>query len=202
MFEEYQSNYKEIKLGKLKTSNLEIKQLIQAWIVISFAFTVANVGLDSGFSAFIVMLIISLVLVGTGFLFHELAHKIVAQKYGFFAEFRSDPTMLIFALLLSFTGFVFAAPGAVMIAAYGIDSKTNGIISLAGPLTNFVIALLSFGVYYLFPLQLILNVVAINAFLGTFNLLPFGNFDGAKIFMWNRKIWFLMLAIGLLLIFI
>jgi Zn-dependent protease len=70
-------------------------------------------------------------------------HKFVSERYGFQAAFRMWPQGLMLALVLSaFTGFVFAAPGATYIEGYGIKTKENGIISLAGPLTNIVIALL------------------------------------------------------------
>ena len=91
------------------------------------------------------MFLISLFTAGIGFLLHELAHKFVAQYYGCEAEFRSMDQMLYFAVGLSlFVGILFAAPGAVMIAG-GVTRKENGIISVAGPLTNYVLA----GIFYL-----------------------------------------------------
>ena len=34
----------------------------------------------------------------------------------------------------------------------------------------------------------------INAWLAFFNLLPFGNFDGKKIFFWNKLVYFSLIA--------
>jgi len=52
--------------------------------------------------------------IGLGFVLHELAHKLVAQRYGFWAEFRSDDRLLMMSLAMAYlTGFFFAAPGAV-----------------------------------------------------------------------------------------
>ncbi|MDI6855821.1 MAG: site-2 protease family protein, partial [Candidatus Thermoplasmatota archaeon] len=81
---------------------------------------------------------IALLAVATGFLLHELMHKLVAQKYGCWAEYRAFPFGLVLALLMSAAGFVFAAPGAVYIMG-SITKKENGKISLAGPLINIVI---------------------------------------------------------------
>jgi Zn-dependent protease len=41
--------------------------------------------------------------------------------------------------------------------------------------------------------------VEINAWLAVFNLLPFGNFDGYKVFQWSKKVWGItfVAAIGL-----
>ena len=130
---------KEIKLGNITTSETEIIDLLKAWIIISIAFAVV---LRYSFSySFYSIFIISSLTVGTGFLLHELGHKITAQRYGCFAEFRSFDNMLIMALVMSFFGFVFAAPGAVMISGR-INSRKNGIISAAGPLVNIGLALI------------------------------------------------------------
>ena len=101
-----------IRIGKFNTSRTELKQLGLAWLVIALAFAnVLSLGNEGSYFSF---LLISVVAVGTGFFLHELGHKLVAQKYGCFAEFRAFYFMLLFAFALSFFGFVFAAPGAVM----------------------------------------------------------------------------------------
>ena len=78
----------EIKIGSIATSRVEIRDLVKAWVALSAAFAILLGG--SVFSAtFIIFFMISGLTVGVGFIFHELAHKIVAQKYGCFAEFVS-----------------------------------------------------------------------------------------------------------------
>ena len=45
-----------------------------------------------------------------------MSHKIVAQRFGSWAEFRMSPIMLLLMLVLVYEfGILFAAPGAVMI---------------------------------------------------------------------------------------
>ena len=83
----------------------------------------------------------SLVIVSVCFLLHEMGHKYAAQRYGAWAEYRMFPMGLGLCLLMSFFGFLFAAPGAVMIAGY-IDNKRNGVISMAGPIVNLVLGAL------------------------------------------------------------
>jgi Zn-dependent protease len=97
--------------------------LAKAWIVISLAFAIAM----SGFSVskIIIVFFVSALTVGVAFLLHELAHKLVAQHYGCYAEFRSFDNMLILAIVMSFFGFVFAAPGAVMISG-PVGIRKNG----------------------------------------------------------------------------
>lgn len=125
--------------------------------------------------------------IGLGFVLHELAHKLVAQRYGFWAEFRSDDRLLMMSLAMAYlTGFFFAAPGAVW--WHGPASqKEAGMISLAGPVTNIAIAFMCLGVISLagtLPpalLDLLRLSFQINAFLAFFNLLPIFVLDGAKI---------------------
>jgi Zn-dependent protease len=45
------------------------------------------------------------IIVGTGFVLHELAHKYSAKYYGHFAEFRMSPQGLALALIISIATF-------------------------------------------------------------------------------------------------
>ena len=126
------------------------------------------------------------------FLLHELAHKFMAQRLGYWAEFRLNNIGLIITLMSFFTNFKIVAPGAVMIAGlmYGDD---YGKISVAGPVTNISQAIL-FLALDLFTKNPFLSVLAyvgilINSSLALFNLLPFGVFDGVKILRWDWRAW-------------
>ena len=93
-----------------------------------------------GFNTWIITLLLSMPLmllaVGPAFLLHEIGHKIIAKKNGCWAEFRADPKGLQFGVILAFLlGFLFMAPGAVMVAGL-VTRRQNGHIAVAGPLTN------------------------------------------------------------------
>tara|TARA_Y100000310_G_scaffold235614_1_gene238687 strand:- start:770 stop:1360 length:591 start_codon:yes stop_codon:yes gene_type:complete len=193
--------YKTIKIGKIRTSRIELIDLAKAWLAISLAFTIASTGLRFD-ASFLLIMLISAFTVGIGFLFHELAHKFVAQRYGCQAEFRALDQMLFLAVAMSFLGFIFAAPGAVMLSG-NITRKENGIISAAGPLTNFVLALIFLGFSFSYPVwDLVwMNGFQINLWLGLFNMIPFGNFDGKKILAWHRYIWAGMVIFGVYFLF-
>ena len=79
--------------------------------------------------------------VGAGFLLHEIGHKFVSMKYGYWAEFKLWPLGLVIAFVTAFLGFVFAAPGAVNTYADQMSDEINGRISIAGPMTNMGLAL-------------------------------------------------------------
>lgn len=186
-------------ISQLKFSRIEILHLLRAWIMVSIAFAIV-LNEDGLFSnKFFYYFIISSITVGAGFLLHELAHKYFAQKFGCFAEFRADNMMLILAIIMSFFGFLFAAPGAVFIFGT-ITVKRNGIISVAGPAMNIVLAAVFFGLTYVSD-PLISEVskygVLINAWLAVFNMIPFANIDGAKIWRWNKAVYFFTLALAI-----
>jgi len=191
-------------------STRELRDIVVAWLGLGFAFSIATTGgLLSGFSERIAVqdgpntivfnpvevLGLALVTVGAGFVLHELMHKFTSERYGFQAEFRMWPQGLLLAVGLSvFTGFVFAAPGATYIDGYGIRPRENGIISLAGPLTNILIALLffpllfvNFGSPVLFEMGFLGSYI--NIFLAAFNMLPVMPLDGAKVWRWNKLLW-------------
>ena len=178
---------------RIRTSKTEIRHLIIAWLAISFAFAIlfAHRGGYMILSPDLIQpMILALFTVGIAFLLHEMAHKVVAQKYGCWAEFRMSPTMLIFAILLAYSvGIVFAAPGAVMIFGQYITRSQNGKIAIAGPIMNL------FLVFLFLPLLGFSGFIAkmgiygalINILIALFNLLPFGPLDGRKVIEWNKS---------------
>ena len=89
----------------------ELTDLLLAYLVLTLAFTwVTHWGgpLPETF-------MVTSIAVGTGFILHELAHKVVAQRFGYFAEFRASLYGLFLTMLTAALGLVFAAPGAVVI---------------------------------------------------------------------------------------
>lgn len=202
---------KAITVGKIRTSRTEIIDIAKAWLALSLAFafiysgaSILNGNISRVFSPnFGIIFLVSLFTAGLGFLLHELAHKFVAQHYGCAAEFRAWDQLLYLAVALAvFIGFIFAAPGAVMISGM-VTRKENGLISAAGPATNYVLAMIFLGLLFLFPQQsnIFGTGFSINIWLGIFNLIPFGPLDGRKVFNWNKVVWGGMLAFGGLFLF-
>ncbi len=132
------------------------------------------------------------------FILHELAHKFAAQHIGMWAEFRLSTmgllfTFLSFALMQSSVlPLMIVAPGAVMIAG-SMNMKEYGRISIAGPATNIAQALIYLVIFFALPDTMLGYLayygVSINAYLAIFNLIPFGVFDGMKIYNWDKRVW-------------
>ena len=190
----------------IKFTFSEVRDLLIAFFVISLCFAIVDGGRDP--NAVLSILPIVMVGVGAGFILHELGHKFVSMKYGYWAEFKLWPQGLIFALITSFFGFVFAAPGAVYTYANYMTDEINGKISIAGPIVNIVLALvfllIAVAVYpsaFTSGTSLLVFYIAaigysVNSFLAVFNLLPIGNLDGSKVLAWNFGIWIVTIAIA------
>ena len=205
-------------------SRLELLHLLGALVVLTVAFTFIldprPVGSLSDSLELIthpdgIVWLTSFVGMATGFVLHELAHKVVAQRYGHWAEFRAAFSFLGVTLAAAaFLRILLAAPGAVLIQGR-VTPRENGLISLVGPGVNLVVAVLTYGGFLLgfyvspdwavddtdvAPFML-LGVAQVNALLSMFNLVPFGPLDGRKVLRWNRAVYTLAMAasVGLFL---
>jgi Zn-dependent protease len=186
----------------LRFSRRELRDLAVAWLVLSVAFTAFYfraplLALFNGreaeqaLGALGLGVAVSVVTVGVGFLLHELAHKVIAVRFGQIAEFRADYNMLFLALMAGFAGFLFAAPGAVYHRGR-ITKREQGLIALAGPVTNVALAVV-FAPLLLFGPGILGVVgalgVGINLLLAGFNMIPFGPLDGKKVLAWNKVVY-------------
>ena len=178
-------------------SKIEIEHLTQATIAFSLALAFMSVqGLYGAIQTpqlFLSGGALYAAAIGPAFLLHEIAHKIVARKYGCWAEFRASPSGLKWGVIIAAAfGFVFMAPGAVMVA--GQTTKAQfGKIAIAGPLVNVALWVFGVGMVLLNDwspfIDRFLGIWLMgNAVLAAFNMLPFGPLDGKKIKAWSDPI--------------
>jgi Zn-dependent protease len=193
---------------ELKLTQIEKKDLLKAWAALSFAFAIAFGGGFRGLSmdiTFLFSFLVAGLTVGVGFVAHEMSHKLLAQKYGCKAEFRSFDQMLMLAILFSFFGFILAAPGGVFIRGH-ISKERHGKVSAAGIVANLVVAFLFFAIGSLVAVPIVQVIAAygvmINSWLALFNLLPFAMFDGRKVLAWNKVAYGLMIAGAFAMLFL
>ncbi len=182
----------------LRFSRRELTDFAVAWVALSVAFSLLLTdlsGVRSGRSGAVDPLAdallgetmaISLVAVGTAFLLHELAHKVVAVRFGQAAEFRASYEMLLLAVLSALVGFLFAAPGAVHHRGR-ITPRQRGLVALAGPVTNLLLLVPFAGLALLGGLPGAVGRIGVfaNAILAAFNLIPYGPLDGSTVRAWN-----------------
>ena len=195
----------------------EEADLFVAWMAIAISFTIINIapyGILGPISkinpvSVLIYLGIALLTVGIGFILHEMAHKFMAIRFGYWAEFVKDNSMLLIAVIMAaLVGFVFAAPGATVIYSQdgrGLSRKQDGIISAAGPVINLVLCgifallfIIAGGKAGLIAGSLIAMIglagVQINAMIAAFNLLPISILDGRKVLAWNFVVFLILIV--------
>ena len=154
--------------------------------------------------------------------FHEFAHAYAADKLGddtprMQGRLNLNPMSHIDPIgfmLLMFAGFGWGKPVQINPRNFNRNvrmDKGEAIVSLAGPLMNFILAIVSaiiLGAVYMFaPTSffygtvgniiyiLLQELVIINIGLGVFNLIPLPPLDGSKIFInfmpYNVRRWIL-----------
>ncbi|ODR82416.1 Zn-dependent protease [Haladaptatus sp. W1] len=181
----------------IRFSARELRDLLVAWGALGLAFTLflqpgfgqslLQPGMGFSSATFVGALVVSLFTAGIGFLLHELAHKVVAIRFGQLAEFRADYNMLLLAIVGGLAGFLFAAPGAVYHRGM-VTERENGLIALAGPMTNVVLGVLFFPLIFVGPsvvTEIGYRGAQINFLLAGFNMLPWGPLDGKKVQQWS-----------------
>ena len=182
-------------------------------------FGLLRTGFTAWFITIVVMMPVMLFAVGPAFLLHEIGHKVVAKKYGCWAEFRADPKGLkVGVAIAAILGVVFMAPGAVMVAGL-VTRRQNGHIAIAGPMVNFGLFLVGIPLgavlialtgangditailvgnslnYKLLIWLMIKFWLTANLVLGMFNMLPFGPLDGLKVKAWSEVAFWAMLGV-------
>jgi len=138
------------------------------------------------------------------FAFHEFAHAFVADKLGdktprFEGRLTLNPMEhidIMGFLMIILIGFGWAKPVRTNPSAYKNYYRDDFLVSIAGPIGNFIVSLLfsiilglylglfnqMIPVYIANVLQdMIVTVISLNVGLGIFNLLPIPGFDGFNI---------------------
>jgi len=209
-YSSYQYSY---NLGPPKRSNRitttpkELKNIgVAAALVIGIGFSIGLYGnYFGGFANYkwsLLVMAVFAVIMTASFLTHEIAHKIMAQKAGMWAEFRLTTWGAVLTFVSIFLPFRMIAPGAMMIAGTP-DRKEMIRVSIAGVITNMIFSLSTLTVAFLLPLGVFATMLFfaayINAFMAIFNLLPFGVLDGYKLFMLDKKLWVAAFAVAVAL---
>jgi Zn-dependent protease len=191
------------EIAGIQFDRREVIDLAAAWVALGLAFTLfigiegtIQSGVDiSGLGR---LFAISMLTVGTGFLLHELAHKVVAIRFGQVAAFRADYGMLGIAIASALAGFLFAVPGAVYHRGR-ITEKQNGLISVAGPVTNLALAAIFLPIFLVGP-GIVGEIgrwgLLVNVFLAAFNMIPVGPLDGKSVMTWSKPVFALVLGVA------
>jgi Zn-dependent protease len=176
------------------------------------SFVIAYTG---GFVSTIAMMPVAFIVIAPAFVLHEMGHKLAAQHFHYWAEYRMWMQGLMMAVLLAVltthmgAKFVFIAPGAVYFSTraghIGARSMEKyGKIGLAGPLVNLVLASV-FGFWAVTATSATGQYIGlwgayVNGFLAMLNLLPIAPLDGQKIMAWNKGAWAVAITLALVIL--
>jgi len=202
----YSWSYAKPPARRVTTSRTEIRDIVIAYAVITLDIILILTGSSALLgtngrgllsSALPLYAAVAATTGFTGFLAHELAHKVVAQRRGYWAEFRMSTWGLTLSLITSYlAGLLWAIPGATMVGGIGQENRRDwGLTSLAGPLVNVTFALAFYAAAVAtflansWTAPWFLFLAYINGWFGAFNMIPFGPLDGAKVLRWNAGIW-------------
>jgi len=190
------------------TDELRDILVADAALILAFSFTIAGgIGALAGNAAgFVHTLLYFLPIAALGvtlsFILHELMHKFTAQHYGAIAGFRASRNGLIVTLATGFLGFLLGIPGATMIYASRFTAKEDGLVSLAGPLTNFAVFAVFLSALLVFAprqgsyaYEAITYTLFISIFLAFFNMLPIYPLDGSKVLRWSKPVYFATMGV-------
>jgi Zn-dependent protease len=199
----------QVERGRFTTSPRELLNIGVAFIVLTFDFIliiglgglVSGAGLGSLGSIPLEIVLACAGIAGTAFVCHEMAHKVAAERQGYWAEFRWSPMGLVFSIFTAFFGFLFALPGATVVNGMA-DVRQWGRTAVAGPASNLVFA----GIFYAATVATwyagssvwfwLLLLAYFNAYFAAFNLIPFGPLDGAKVMRWSSGVWAVAFSIA------
>lgn len=201
----------KFKIKGVQFSTEEIGHLLLSLFILSFAFSLVlyrETIFANGFVYKPIFFLQSLLVVGLAFILHEeLGHKTVAQRYGYWAEYRAWPTGLFLAFIMAVLtkgSFVFAAPGAVTISrgylTHHAGKEQMGKIAVAGSVVNIILSVLFITLSLLFSSHLFAMAAQVNVWLALFNMIPIGMLDGAKVFHWDRRVWGGVLGASIILL--
>lgn len=174
----------------ITTSPKELKHIgIAAALVIGIGLSMAWYSFSWSWTAMAVFAVVMTV----SFLIHEIAHKVMAQQAGMWAEFRLTTWGAVLTLVSVFLPFKMIAPGAMMIGGQSPSAKDMVKISVAGVITNMIFAAAFLGLAFGLPINdytgVLFFAAYINSFMAVFNLIPFEVLDGYKLFLLNKKVW-------------
>jgi Zn-dependent protease len=196
--------------GQVTTSRRELLQIGVAYAVLTldlvllFSGTGLLFGTNTSNAIFLAsptILVVAATGAFTGFVAHELAHKIVAERRGYWAEFRWSLTGLAFSVATAIFGFLWAAPGATVVSGM-TDRQAWGRTALAGPVINLVFGATFYAAALvtweagLSVFEWLLLLAFLNCWFAAFNLIPFGVLDGAKVRHWSTGIWAGVMAVA------
>ncbi|MEM0355402.1 MAG: site-2 protease family protein [Desulfurococcaceae archaeon] len=150
--------------------------------------------------------------VSLSIIIHELAHKYVAISLGCYSRYVLHPLGLVLTLIsaIPFIPIKIIMPGVTLVSLYTYDPftfrKINGLTSIAGPLSNIILAIISIIIRIVaYPIMspiwrsILYLMLRINSWIALFNLIPLPPLDGSKVINWKPTLWLSAFILSIIL---
>ncbi|MCY0882538.1 MAG: peptidase M50 [Acidianus infernus] len=196
---------------RFRNINEVVAFLLAIFSISTFGIGELIYGIIKGYPLYFSLLIVLFTLIAAtiAVIPHELAHRQVARKYGCFSRFSLSFSGFLATSIINLFGLAivfFSGYTLISCNFFRANKKLDGIIATAGPATNLVISAIFYLLAYLFSQSLVgllfFYIAMFNSVVAFFNLLPFWVLDGMKIMRWNVKIWAVMIALSLVLMYL
>ncbi|MBD3163735.1 hypothetical protein GF323_00885 [Candidatus Woesearchaeota archaeon] len=188
----------------------ETRAVIIAVIVIGFIISFDKWGPDKeiDFVVGFTNLLVSIVLVAVIFYLRLLFQKIVSLGADLQAEFKLWSLGLMLGLVVVFITngkLWFLIPGGIVIhympghrvgwVRYGLNYFGVGIVGLAGPIANILLAMIFIILFKIFSVEIFYTAFILNLVWAIWTILPIPPADGSRIFFGSRMVYMFGLAI-------
>ncbi|MCK5282326.1 MAG: hypothetical protein KAK00_02870 [Nanoarchaeota archaeon] len=202
--------YTKLKPGELKAALISI-------MVIAFAISFSNwgIGKEVDISYGFINLFGAIIIVAITFFGRLYLQKIVALGADYQVEYKIWSFGLLFILLTSFLTssfvdskfnlYLFLIPGGIVIhymaghrlgwVRYGLNFFGLGVVSLAGPIANIILAMIFRTLFEIFHLPLFYTAFLLNLIWALWTMLPIPPSDGSRMIFGSRMVYMFGLAV-------
>lgn len=192
----------------MKSINEKKKDIIISILILGFLFSIRKFGFKV---EYIYAIIEGLIGAALGLIVNETIRRRIEKHFGASSIYKLWPIGVLLGIItsiISFGNIVFTAFGKKKIKPKKISrwekEQTHlknvefGIISISGPLSNIILAIISMFIYKIINIELFFTISFVNLWMCLSNLLPFHPLDGAKVMVWDRRIWLLSILLPFL----
>jgi hypothetical protein len=195
--------YSKLKPRELRASIITI-------LIIAFAvtFNMWGPGAEPDIGYGLSNLLIAVIFVAISFFGRLYLQKIVAFGSDYHAEYKMWSLGLLVMLLLVFLSngrLWFIIPGGILIhymqghrlgwVRYGLNMFGVGVISLAGPIANIILAMIFRTLYEVFQAQWLYTAFILNLVWAIWTMLPLPPSDGSRMYFGSRMVYMFGLAV-------
>lgn len=193
--------------------NGERRDVLISILIMGFFFSIVDLEFSVDFLYSIPVYIFG---AGIALVVNAYVSRMAAEKFGsvFIYKFWLPGLILgVISAILSMGTVVFAAPASKTVEPNRIErwgkkqiyleNKEIGKISLVGPLSNFILAIIFWLLFKFSGLEFLLTLGFINLWVSVSHLIPYHPLDGARVMVWNDLVWIIsfILPVGGLLLF-